>query len=322
MTSSSCAAVAWDLVWSAISGSLLDLNFLYYTMGLISVGGLVGATFALQRADRLRPDSRWAKHVARMRTALPAVVVLSLTTLAAGIQGGLERAVQAWHGLDLTPLVWALEGNLVERFQDAARTPALDYLFVTVYTAGSFLFYFIPFFVLVALGRGKNAMRIAATMAIIWGVGIVFYFFVPVSEVWMTASEPYGYTHVQNVLFEHVPSARTSDAYARATNNNFPSLHVALTCGIASALWFGRERWLAVPGTFIAVGVTIATMYLGIHWVADVIAGLALAFGAAWLSHRRIAPEEAVGAPWRVHRRRGVDVTAGSEAEPPIRAPE
>lgn len=275
----------------------MDLNFLYYSMGFVSVGGLVLATFVLQRGGRLAPDSRFAQHVQRMRGALPAVLVLSLTTIAAGLQGGFERAVQAWHGWDFTPIVWRLEGNVVERFQDAARSPFLDYVLVSVYTAGAFLFYFVPFFILVAMGRGRNAMRIAATMAIIWGVGILFYFLVPVNEVWMTAGAPYHYTHVTNVLFERVPSASTSEAYMLAVNNNFPSLHVALSCGIASALWFGRERWLAIPGTLIAAGVVVATMYLGIHWVSDVIAGLALALGAAWLAHRRIPAEERVGRP-------------------------
>lgn len=297
MMTSACGAVALDLVWSALSKSILDLNFLYYTMGLVSVGGLVLASVAMQRQGKLAADSRFARHVERMRSALPAVFVLSATTIAAGMQGGLERAVQGWHDWDFTPLVWRIEGNLAERFQDAARSPFLDYLLVTVYTAGAFLFYFVPFFVLVAMGRGRSAMRIAFTMAIIWGVGIVFYFLVPVNEVWMTAGAPYHYTHVTNVLFERVPSAASSDAYMLAVNNNFPSLHVALTCGIASALWFGRERWLAVPGTLIAAGVVVATVYLGIHWIVDVIAGLALALGAAYFAHRRTPAEPVVGPP-------------------------
>ena len=283
-------------------------------MGLVSVLALVFATWALKRAHKLEPNSRIARQVDRIRGAIPAMLVLSVTTIAAGLQGGFERQVQAWHQLDFTHWAWAIEGNLVERFQDAARTPFFDYLFVSVYTAGSFLFYFVPFFILVAMGRGHNAMRIAATMAIIWAVGIVFYFFFPVSEVWMTASAPYKYTHVENVLFEHVPSARTSEQYALATNNNFPSLHVALTSGIATALWLGRERWLAIPGTMIAVGVAIATMYLGIHWLVDVIAGIALAFAAAWLSHQRIATEKRVGPPaWMRFRRPAASAAADVE---------
>lgn len=299
MRSSSWGAVVGTSLWKALSASVLDLNFLYYSMGAVSVGGLALASFALQRGGTITADSWFARHVGRIRGALPAVLVLSLTTIAAGLQGQFERAVQAWHGWDFTPLLWNFEGNVVERFQDVARSPTLDYVFVSVYTAGAFLFYFVPFFILVGLGRGRNAMRIALTMAIVWSVGILFYFFVPVNEVWMTANAPYHYTHVTNVLFERVPSASTSDAYALAVNNNFPSLHVALSCGIAAALWFANERWLAIPGTVIAAGVTIATMYLGIHWVSDVVAGLALAIGAAWIAHRRTPVEERVGLPGR-----------------------
>lgn len=283
--------VEWSIVWRALTGSVLDLNFLYYAMGALSVGGLVLATFALQRSGRLDPDSRFARHVERMRGALPAVIVLSVTTLAAGLQGGFERQVHAALGWDFTPWVYAIEGNAAERFQDALRAPWLDYLLVAVYTVGAFSLYFVPFFILVGLGRGRNAMRIAGTMACIWAVGIVFYFLFPVNEVWLTAGAPYNYTHTVNILFERVPSAATSDAYMLAVNNNFPSLHVALTVGVATALWLGGERWLAVPATLVAFGVTVATVYLGIHWFVDVAAGLVLATGSAWLVHKRTPAE-------------------------------
>lgn len=308
--------MVWDIVWSAFTRSLADLNFLYYSMGFISLAGLALATFALQKGGKLDPNSRFAQHVHRMRSAFPAVIVLSLVTLVAGMQSGVERSVQAWHQLDFTHWAWAIEGNLTERFQDWARSPFLDHLLVATYTAGSFLFYFVPFFILVALGRGKNAMRIAFTMANIWAVGFVFYMFFPVNEVWMTARPEYGYnwTHVQNILFEYVPSASTSDAYARAVNNNFPSLHVALTVGIATALWLARERWLAIPGTILAACVTVATVYLGIHWFVDVVAGLALAFAAAWIAHRKTAPEPVVGLPsWLRFRRRSEEPQPVSE---------
>lgn len=282
-----------NVVWDALSRSLLDLNFLYYAMGLVSVGALALAVWVGIRGGAIQPDSRFAKHVQKMRTAIPAILVLSVTTLAAGLQGGFERMVTNALGWDFTPLFYALEGNLVERIQDALRNPVLDYVLVTIYTVGSFSLYFIPFFILVALGRGKSALRVSLTMAGIWAVGIVFYFLFPVYEVWTTASPdyPYNYTQVEPVLFEYLPEARESWGYQTALNNNFPSLHVALTCGIATALWLAREKWLAIPATVIAAGVTLATVYLGIHWVLDVIAGFALAGGAAWLAHRKVPQE-------------------------------
>ena len=285
-----------DVLWDALAGSVMDLNFLYYSMGLLSALGLVLATTLAVRKGSLRQDSWWARHAEKMRSAIPAVLVLSLTTLIAGLQGGFERPVQAWHGWDFTPWVYALEGHATEWVQDTFRHPALDYVLVTIYTVGAFSLYFTPFFILVGMGRGRSAMRLAGTMSLIWAVGVVFYLFFPVYEVWTTASPdyPYGWTHVHPILFDYLPDAKDSWGYQTALNNNFPSLHVALSCGIALSLWLARERWLAVPATVIATGVTMATVYLGIHWVVDVVAGLALCGGAAWFMHKRVPQEERV----------------------------
>jgi membrane-associated phospholipid phosphatase len=307
-----------NALWDALSASLMDLNFLYYGMGLVSVLGLALATTFAVRGGALAEDSRWARHVARMRACVPAVVVLSLTTLAAGLQGGFERAVQQWHGWDFTPLAYAVEGHAVEWVQDTFRHPALDYVLVTVYTVGAFSLYFTPFFILVALGRSRSAMRVAATMAGVWAVGILFYFFFPVYEVWTTADPAYGYgwTHVQPILFEYLPDARDSWGYQTALNNNFPSLHVALSAGIAMSLWLAREKWLAVPSTVVAAGVALATVYLGIHWIVDVVAGLALCAGSAWLVHRRVPLEERTRVPVA-----GRPVSAEPEDLPPAARP-
>lgn len=282
-----------DVLWDAFARSAMDLNFLYYSMGLISALGLVLATTLAIKKGKLPEDSRWARHARRIQTAIPAVLVLSVTTLVAGIQGGLERPVQAWHGLDFTPWFYAMEGDAVERVQDALRNPVLDRILVAIYTVGAFSLYFAPFFILVGLGRGRSAMRISLTMMVIWAVGVVAYLFFPVYEVWTTAAPEYGYnyTQVEPVLFEYLPEARDSWGYQTALNNNFPSLHVALSCGIAMSLWLARERWLAIPATLIAAGVTLATVYLGIHWILDVVAGLVLCSLAAWFAHRRVPLE-------------------------------
>ncbi|HEX2022896.1 MAG TPA: phosphatase PAP2 family protein, partial [Candidatus Thermoplasmatota archaeon] len=270
-----------------LRASLLDINFLYFLMGVVSVGGLSLAAAAMVRGGRLDPDSGVARHVARMRGALPAVVVLSVTTIVAGVQGGLERTVQTALGWDFTPHVHALEGDLVARVQAAIRNPILDVVLVSVYTAGAFLLYFVPFFALVALGRGRSAMRVACTVAGIWAVGVVCYFFLPVKEVWYS-----GLGGAQPILFEYFPEYDHSPTYMNSIDNNVPSLHTALSCGIALALWLARERWLAIPATAVAAGITMATMYLGIHWVTDVATGLLTMGAAAWLAHRRLPREE------------------------------
>jgi membrane-associated phospholipid phosphatase len=280
-----------EVAWRAFRASLLDLNFLYFSMGFVSVAALSLAAWVTRRAGTVAPDSRFARHVERMRAALPAIAVLSITTIAAGMQGGLEHLVQSWHNWDFTYIVYAIEGNAAEWFQDTFRSPWLDWPLVAVYTTGAFLLYYVPFFTLVVLGRARSAMRVAATIAAIWAVGIVAYFLLPVYEVWVTAGPPYHYGNVENVLFEYIPTARDSGAYMTAINNNFPSLHTAISAGIAMSLYYAREKWLARLAGVVAGGIAVATVYLGIHWFLDVFAGLLLAWGAAYGVHRRFPAE-------------------------------
>lgn len=283
----------WDVLVRSVKASLLDINFLYFLMGVISVAGLGLATTVLVRGGRIEGDGAFARHVRRMQSALPAVVVLSITTIVAGIQGGLERTVHDALGWDFTSVIYAFEGDAAARFQAAVRAPILDAVLVAVYTAGAFLLYFIPFFTLVALGRGRSALRVALTIAGIWAVGVVAYFLLPVNEVWLAARAPfYDGAAVTPILFEHFPEYETSQTYLNSVNNNIPSLHTALSCGIALSLWLARERWLAIPATIVATGVTIATVYLGIHWFVDVAAGLATMAAAAWFAHKRVPLEE------------------------------
>lgn len=287
--------MSWTaLVARAFERSLLNPEFLYFAMGAISLGGLGLAAAVVTRQGSFAPDSALARHAQRIRGAVPAVVLMSVVTLVVGLQGNFERAVQEWHGWDFTYIVYAIEGNAAERFQDALRNPFLDTLLVVIYSTGAFLTYHVPFLALVLLGRGRSAMRLAVTLAIVWSVGIVCYFFVPVYEVWVTASPPYEWTHVQNVYFEKIPAARTSEAYQTAINNNFPSLHVGVTSAIAFTLLLARERWIGIPVAVIATGVAVATVYLGIHWFLDVVAGLLLSGSAAWFVHRRFPLEEKV----------------------------
>lgn len=280
-----------ETIVRALKASIMNPDLLYFAMGGIAIAGVLLATIVSRHKGA--SDSWFARYAQRLRGTVPALLVMSGVIFVVGLQGNFERTVQAWHGWDFTWIVWAIEGNAAERFQDAMRQPWLDGPVVAVYSAGAFLLYQVPFLCLVFLARGKSAMRVAVTLGIVWAVGIVCYFFVPVYEVWVTASPPYEWTHVQNVYFEVVPSARTSYNYETAINNNFPSLHVGATSAIAAALLFARERWLGIPAAIVASGVAFATVYLGIHWFVDVAAGLLVAVGAAWFVHRRFPSEEA-----------------------------
>jgi membrane-associated phospholipid phosphatase len=67
-------------------------------------------------------------------------------------------------------------------------------------------------------------------------------------------------------------------------NNSFPSTHVSLTVIVILVCWLWHVR---LRSTVTALGTTVilATFVLGIHWLADIVAGVAvgaLSVGVAW----------------------------------------
>ncbi len=258
----------------------MDLTVLYWAMAVAAVAALALVVFLF------RGGPPQGELMRRLRASLPAIAVTALTTLAIGAENAVEVRVTQALGWDFTWLAFRIEGHAVELIQDALRSRWLDWPLTLVYTLGAFLTYHLPFYVCVLAGRPRSAMMVATSNALVWGVGLVFYLFFPVNEVWMTAGAPYHYTHVVNVLFDTLPTTRESPEYLLQLNNNFPSLHVGSSAAVALALWRARERWLFAACGPVAAGITLATVYLGIHWLTDVVAGLALAWAATAVAVR------------------------------------
>jgi len=69
-----------------------------------------------------------------------------------------------------------------------------------------------------------------------------------------------------------------------ALNNSFPSTHVSLTVVIIAVCWLFHVR-LRTTVTALGMMVILATFVLGIHWLADIVAGVAvglLSVAVAW----------------------------------------
>ncbi len=81
------------------------------------------------------------------------------------------------------------------------------------------------------------------------------------------------------------------DVYAGdSPYNDFPSLHTSLSTIIAIAWWRTDRRLGFVAGAWTAL-IVASTIFVKQHYVADVAAGLLLAWGASWLS-KKILPAE------------------------------
>ncbi len=104
----------------------------------------------------------------------------------------------------------------------------------------------------------------------------VFFFLFPATPPWMTEG-------VHRILLE-----RSFIQYTGLDNNEFaafPSLHAGLpmVIGLFFLLRCSRTRWVGWIAIAYSLMVSFAVVYLGEHWVIDVLGGWGLAGFVAWL---------------------------------------
>jgi membrane-associated phospholipid phosphatase len=118
---------------------------------------------------------------------------------------------------------------------------------------------------------------------------------VAVPAVWLTNS------FLKQVFAEPRPCLALPhlDTLSCPASFAFPSGHTTVVAATAATLWVTSRRWLAVAGTVLAAGVAASRVYLGAHYLHDVVAAAVLAsslallitLGGARLLTRRDAPE-------------------------------
>jgi membrane-associated phospholipid phosphatase len=136
--------------------------------------------------------------------------------------------------------------------------------------------------VLVALARRAQLapMRVLClSVAIDYLISLPWFLFFPVPERW-------AYPESNAILLSDQWSSALINAIRpmSALNNSFPSTHVSLTIILIAVCWLFQVR---LRSTVTALGLTVilATFVLGIHWLADIVAGLgvgALSVAIAW----------------------------------------
>jgi membrane-associated phospholipid phosphatase len=109
---------------------------------------------------------------------------------------------------------------------------------------------------------------------------IPFYLFFPV-----TVTGFYSESGLTPLLYINTNWGRVVTS-VDPLNNDFPSGHVSIILTtllvLACAGWDRRGYLYFLAASLI--GIVFAVLYLGVHWLADVFAGLALAVGATMLA--------------------------------------
>ena len=200
----------------------------------------------------------------------------------------IDRMLMARTGLDMTPYIYAIEGDLVVLFQDAFRAAWLDVFLTHFYIAGFMFITYASIFYVTYFDDRWMADRVALCVAWVYLLAIPFYLFFNVRVTGFYIEDMDAIAYTLNPEIEDW--FRRIDAFT----NCMPSLHIA----VPFAIWltFRKHdhdgRWSRFQNMTLGyiILTAFAIIYLGIHWFVDIIGGMILATFAVSLMEKTNDP--------------------------------
>lgn len=189
-------------------------------------------------------------------------------------------------GWEYTSLIHSIEGDVVVKIQnwgtDVHLTHFLAFMYFVVFT---FMLYFSLTFYFFC-GEEKHARRIALAYLLNYLFVLPFYLFFPVTETWRAYEFLDAPQKMQALLFNFNKDILQSVTTFSALNNCFPSMHTSLSATIALISLHSKNKRYTLFCWISAFLIIFSTIYLGIHWISDVVAGVILAIIVYLLCNR------------------------------------
>jgi membrane-associated phospholipid phosphatase len=187
-----------------------------------------------------------------------------------------------------TDLIYALEKNVVTVLQPEPSL-ILTTLFVSVYLIAYPALLLVTYISLKRCHGRDRALDYVVTYTTVLVVSMPIFYFVPVGVT------GYYLQGVQPVLYESTGPIQLFMKNVDTFEKSLPSLHAGLA--VTASLYAPDDyEWFSwtITGLILA-----STVYLGIHWLTDLVVGLALAYGCylatplirSYLNHVEVQPE-------------------------------
>jgi len=228
----------------------------------------------------------------RLREIGPYALVLGVVLAANKLLQGVIMDLSGRYAYRGTQTLYRIEGDIVLRIQETVPAE------LTLYFSGAYVFGYIVLLTFPAVGYFVSASvrplkTLLTAYAINYGVAIVCYTLV-------LARGPRNHlAGVDHLLVDLYPQVTVVTGQVNRASNVFPSLHASLsTTVILLAVWTDDDipGWIPIAG-FLAGSIVFSTMYLGIHWLLDVIAGVILATGSVLAADRFVGQQSSATTP-------------------------
>lgn len=254
----------------------------------VAVPGVAPWRIAASSAWRTLRNGRRALYLA----ACLSILLANYAYLHLGVDQRLTASVVAARGHDYTADVHALEGDAVASLQQSLACPPCTWFLGFVYVVVFPCIVFVVLFVFDHLRYRRGLAMLLIGYLANYLLVLPCYLWLPVREVFHYYRHDVGNGAVRLLLDDIHPAVMQAYRAMSGLDNCFPSFHTSLAVTMALITWhLGNVRFAALI-TFFAVANVLSTLYLGIHWVTDVAAGLAVglvAYGLALVFSRRWA---------------------------------
>jgi membrane-associated phospholipid phosphatase len=179
-----------------------------------------------------------------------------------------------------TNWLFSIGGNAITILQDRLDYQVLADLSIVIYVwVFAFVLYFTPILIL-TLDDRATFRRYSLAMLFNYVILLPFYIFFPVTVTGFYADS--GMTPLLYIDSNWGRMVTSVDPL----NNDFPSAHISLVVTALLILVYAgvdyRRYYYFVACA--AVGITFSVLYLGVHWLADIFGGFALAVVAYMVS--------------------------------------
>ena len=268
----------------------MALGFVVTLTVLVVCIGLVGTcAICLDRTALSRTAADYDRRVAEIT---PYLGVTALFFLGKRATHGHSLRISRTLDWDLTAEIYAVEGEFVAVLQDVVPTATLEF-FSAMYMFG-FPFLLVTALLLYFLLPSQRYLKeLLVAYLLNYAIGTLFY------TLFIVYGPRNHLSSVDGLMYSFYPQTQEVTAAVSANTNVFPSLHTSLAVVVMLFAWRSRQeypRWFPIA-SFVTSCVVFSTMYLGIHWLIDVIAGVLLAVGSVIGAERIVTRAEGASAP-------------------------